>query len=78
MRTHVKLKHVDSLVAPKVFVYSLHKDFERLLVEHESLYLPYKIWLSYIELLKFSWLDDLSLLKEVSIGKQNGDIYLMH
>lgn len=32
MKTQVKLKHADPLVAPQVFVYLLHKYFEMLLV----------------------------------------------
>lgn len=71
MMTWVKIKHVNPSVAPQVFVYLLHKDFERLPIVNESFFTflvrfgcPYRT----VGIFMAMW---------VSLMKQNNDLHLI-
>jgi hypothetical protein len=69
MKVWVKIKYVDPLVAPQIFMYLIHKDFESLLVVNKYFYLLHKICLTRS--------GGLFLLKEVSLRKQNSGLHLI-
>lgn len=60
------MKYIDPLVAPQVFSYLIHKDFENTICFlREIFYLPHVFCLPNIKLLGFLWPDVTFLMERV-------------